>query len=310
MIITESNVKIEFTPVTPDKRDLLIKYLWESDGRGCEVSFANLCLWGEQMFAITEGHLVILTKYAGKHYYPYPIGNGNKKAVIDRIISDSKERGIRLRLLGLSSEDIETVDSIYHGRFRFNMKEDSFDYIYDINDLADLKGKKYHGKRNHIARFKEAVPHYRVEPISENNMSKIIEMSEAWYAERLDSQDDSSYEMERIAIKKAVENYSALGLEGLALMDNDRVIGFTMASRMSLDTFDVHFEKAYSDIQGAYPIINQEFALYIKNKYPEVKYLDREEDMGIEGLRRAKKSYYPHHMIEKYTADLEDGYEN
>ena len=93
-------------------------------------------------------------------------------------------------------------------------------------------------------------------------------------------------------------------------MDGDRILAMTLGSRLSSDTFYVHFEKARSDVQGAYGAVNCEFARYIREKYPEVKYLNREEDMGIEGLRRAKKSYYPHHLVEKYWAHLwEDGYE-
>ena len=304
MVMTENSLKLEFSTIAPDKKGLFTKFLWENDGRGCEMSFANLCLWGEQGFALVDGHILILSKFGDRYIYLYPLGSGDKRTVIDRIISDSSERGIRLRILGLSPADMEEIDRIYEGRFRFFLNEDTFDYVYDINDLAELKGKKYHGKRNHIARFKEAIPNYKIELISENNSSKILEMAEAWYAER--EEESGSYETEKIAIKRAMENYSALGFEGLALMDGDRVIGFTVASRMSRDTFDVHFEKAFSDIQGAYAVINQELALYIRSKYPDVKYLDREEDMGIDGLRRAKKSYYPHHMIEKYTAYLED----
>lgn len=306
-VTEEKKTTIDFLPITPDKRDVLIKYLWENRGYGCEVSFANLCLWGDQKFSVTDGQLIILSRFGDKYIYHYPIGNGNKKEAIDRIISDAKAKGIRPRISGLTSSDIETLDQMYSGRFRFSMSEDSFDYVYDINDLAELKGKKYHGKRNHIARFKEMLPNYRVEPISEANTSNIWDMAEEWYAKRT---GDDDYEMERIAIKKALESYSILGLEGLALMDNDRVIGFAVASRMSADTFDVHFEKAYSDIQGAYSVINQELAIYLRSKYPDIKYLDREEDMGIEGLRRAKKSYYPHHMVEKYNAYPEDENEN
>ena len=99
-------------------------------------------------------------------------------------------------------------------------------------------------------------------------------------------------------------------MEGIVLTVGGEVLGFTMASRLSADTFDVHFEKARADVQGAYAAVNCEFANYLREKYPLVKYLDREEDMGLEGLRRAKESYHPHHKVEKcWACLLEDGYD-
>jgi hypothetical protein len=113
-----------------------------------------------------------------------------------------------------------------------------------------------------------------------------------------------------LKLEKALRDYRELEIEGLVLRGGGEILAFTLASRLSEDTFDVHFEKARGDIQGAYPAINCEFARYIREKYPEVRYLDREEDMGLEGLRRAKQSYYPHHMVKKYWACLlEEGYE-
>ena len=110
--------------------------------------------------------------------------------------------------------------------------------------------------------------------------------------------------MEERALSRAFRHLTDLEMEGLALFVGGEIIAFTLGSRLSDDTFDVHFEKARADIQGAYPAINNEFAKYIRQKHPEVRYLDREEDMGIEGLRKAKKSYRPHHQVEKHWARL------
>ena len=99
-------------------------------------------------------------------------------------------------------------------------------------------------------------------------------------------------------------------MEGLVLLNEGEVLAFTLGSRLSNNTFDVHFEKARWDMDGAYTAINYEFARHIRGKYPDILYLNREDDMGIEGLRRAKESYHPHHMIEKYWAILlEEGYD-
>ena len=116
--------------------------------------------------------------------------------------------------------------------------------------------------------------------------------------------------MERSALKKALDHYEELDMEGLLLLDGDTVLAFTMASFLSEDTVDVHFEKANTDAEGAYTAINCLFARYLRSKYPHIRFLNREDDMGLEGLRKAKLSYLPHHMVEKnWACLLEDGCE-
>ena len=126
---------------------------------------------------------------------------------------------------------------------------------------------------------------------------------------RLDVDPLADFQMEQAAICKAFDHCHELGLEGMLLRCNGEAVAMTLGSRLNEDTFDIHFEKAL-DIDGAYPAINNGFAKYLREKYPEVRFLNREDDMGIEGLRKAKLSYNPHHMVEKGWAHLrEDGYD-
>lgn len=307
---TKSEIKINFEKISLDDKPLYEKFFPDNEERGCEFSFANIYLWGRQNFAQTEGHIVLFSQFSRRSVYPYPVGIGDKRAVLDRIIADAGERGIPCRITGISKSARDTIEQLYPGRFRFHSDEGSFDYVYDINDLADLKGKKYQSKRNHINRFKESCPNYRAEPISESNIGLVKDMADRWYKEKLEENPNADYYMEEAALGKAFRYYKELCLEGVAIISDGEVLAFSFASRMTSDTFDVHFEKARSDIQGAYAIINCEFAKYIREKYPDVLFLDREEDMGIEGLKKAKLSYHPHHMVEKcWACLLEDGYE-
>ena len=131
-----------------------------------------------------------------------------------------------------------------------------------------------------------------------------------WYKKRSEEDPQSDFLMEQAAISRALGYYNELELEGLMLFSHGEAVAMTLGSRMSQECFDVHFEKARADVDGAYTAINCEFAKYIRAKYPDVKFLNREEDMGIEGLRKAKESYYPHHMVEKcWACLLEEGYE-
>lgn len=295
---------LDFKPITPNDKALYAPYLRDVKHRGCELAFSNLCLWGHQQATIYENHMVLFSCFYGHYMYPYPVGNGDKKTVLDAIFADAKERQIPLRLTSLNTEAKETLETLYPGKFRFYYNPDSFDYVYDINDLADLAGRKYHRKRNHFKRFQKNFPTYRVESFSDALLPQIKEFCITWYENRLAENPDSDFDMEQTALMKALDTYHALGMEGLVLLSDDKLLAFTLGSRMTSDIFDVHFEKALPDADGAYAAINHEFAQYIRDKYPEVKFLDREEDMGNPGLRKAKQSYYPHHQIEKYHALL------
>ena len=310
MITAMPAVKTEFVPFTLADKARYEKYLVQESERGCEFSFANLYLWGRQSFCEAHGHILLFSQFNRRSVYPYPLGTSDQKAAIDAVIADAKARGIPCRITGLGPKERQALEVLYPNQFRFHCDEGSFDYVYDINDLADLAGKKYHAKRNHLNRFAEALPNYSAQPLDENNIEAARQMAAAWYENRLAENPNADFYMEQAALERAFRDFHALELEGMLLKNGDEVLAFTIASRLSEDTFDVHFEKARADIQGAYPAINCEFAKYIRAKYPSVRYLNREEDMGLEGLRKAKQSYHPHHMIEKcWACLLEDGYD-
>ena len=301
---------IDFQTITLADRCAYTAALLSGPERGCEYSFANLYLWGRQKLARVGDHFVVFSQFNRKSVYPYPAGEGDKKPVLEAIIRDSQKRGIPCRITGLDSEDIDQMEKMFPGQFRYHCDRDSYDYVYAIDDLADLKGRKYQRKRNHYNRFRDMLPDYTIEPIGEGNLPQVEQMLEDWYAQRQESDPNGDYHMERAAIFKALRHYAQLGMEGIVLMDGDKVLAMTMGSRLSTDTFDIHFEKARAEADTAYTVINCEFARFLRARYPEIQFLNREDDLGIEGLRKAKLSYYPHHMVEKcWACLLEDGYD-
>ena len=279
--------------------------------RGCEYSFANLFLWGRQEIAFVENCVVFFSHFFGRSVYPYPLGTGDKKAALEAILADSRQRGIPCRITGMTEADRQELEDLFPGLFSIRPARDSFDYVYTVDALADLKGKKLQKKRNHVNRFRTEHPDYRVEPICCENVSRIQHMVNDWYVSRKLSDPEGDYFLESLAMAKAFRHYDALNMEGIALLEGDRVLAVTMGSIMAPDMMDVHFEKAVEDVPGAYNTVNAEFARHIRLKFPEVRFLNREDDMGLEGLRTAKLSYLPDHMIEKYQACLmEDIYED
>ena len=279
--------------------------------RGCEYSFANLYMWGKQNIAFLHGCAGFFSHFQGRSVYPFPIGPGDRKAVIEAYLHDAKRRGIPCRITGILPEEKELMEAWFPGMFQFRCDRDGFDYVYAIDDLADLRGRKYQKKRNHFNRFQAAHPDYRILPLTREQVPQAAQLVAGWYTYREAQWPYSHFLLEKRAIRRCLKNPEELQMEGCLLLDGDEVLAVTMASRLSADTFDVHFEKAREDVDGAYAAINCEFARYLRLKYPEVRFLDREDDLGLEGLRKAKLSYLPHHMVEKSWAYLtEDIYED
>lgn len=301
---------IEFRKLMPEDRERYEQLHFACGERGCEFTFANLYLWGRQRIAFLHDHAVLFSQFDRRTVYPFPVGGGDKKAVLEAIINDAHERDIPCRLTGLTEENIRLLEELYPGKFFFHCDRDSYDYVYAIDDLAELKGKKYQKKRNHVNRFRTEHPDYRVQPLCDELLEDVKALVDGWYESRLAQDPAADFLMERRALEKALRDYEKLGLETLVLLDGRQVLAVTMGSFLSENTLDVHFEKAREDVDGAYAAINCEFARYLREKYPQLQFLNREEDMGIPGLRKAKESYLPHHLTEKCWAHLrEDEYD-
>ena len=292
---------IPFERLSIDQKPEFDALLHRAAHRGCAFSFANIYLWGRQCAARVGDDLLLFAHYHGKTMYPYPVCPGSAHSAIGLLIADARERGIPLRLAGLNTQDVEDLERWYPGQFRFHCGRDGHEYVYAIDDLADLKGKKYQPKRNHINRFLSEYPDAVIRPLDEDTLADARNLADRWYQRRTAEEDAG---MELVALNRAFAHWQALGMEGLVLYVGNQVVAMTMGSFLGDDTVDVHFEKADLDYPGAYAIINRAFARHIREKYPHVKYLNREDDLGLEGLRKAKLSYHPHHMIEKCWAHM------
>ena len=275
-----------------------VQRLYECSGfRGAEYTFANLYLWSYFYGEIAQyrDHLCQRLTFKGMHQYIYPAGCGEKKPVIDRLWRDSHEAGKPFVLRSLTKQTMAQLEEMYPGKFTYEENRNAFDYLYEIDTLCELAGKKYQAKRNHINRFMEANPDWHTQIITDDNVSVCLDLAARWYESHDDSEADSR------ALHKAFDHRKDLKFEGLILYANDGPVAFSMGNRISYDTFDVNFEKAFAEVQGAYPLVNREFARLIRAAYPDIRYLNREDDMGLENLRRAKESYHPI-LLEKYIA--------
>lgn len=294
---------IDFQKIDLSKKDLYNRYLMNCGDRGCEYSLVNLRLWGRQRVAFVNDYLVIFSQFERSSVYPFPIGQGDIKPVLDQLIQDARERGLQCRLTSMTPEDCATLEELYPGQFHFHPDREGSNYVYSIDNLADLPGRKYQKKRNHLNKFRLNHPNCQIFPLEEKWMPGIERVITDWYKARYED-DPHEYHMEQTALRRAFDHREELGLEGLVMVENGTVLAMTMGSRLNGDTFDIHFEKALEDVDGVYAAINQAFAAHLREKYPELRYLNREDDLGIPGLRKAKLSYYPDKLAVKFWADL------
>lgn len=280
-------------------RELLMKERIE----GCEYSFGNIVIWSRvyctHIAKYDDWFLARDCRKDGK--YGFPRAGQDLKKMVEILIEDAHKLDRVFVMYGLTRTDVERLEKVMPDTFRFEDYRDGFDYVYFRSDLAELKGKKYHSKRNHISYFeRENDGRWQYEEITRDNIDDCIAMDKQWLADNIDK-DESNIADENIAVNLALDNYFELNLRGGLIRLDGKVIAFTFGERLNDDTFCTHVEKAYADIRGAYPLINREFA---RNTLTDYFYVNREEDTGAEGLRKAKLSYNPAFLVEKFTASL------
>ena len=291
---------ISFREVTINDIEWIRECNSKSQIRGSEYAAGTLFLWScayNIKIAEVDGMCCIFNDFDTNKRYVYPFGEGDKKGVIEKLAGDARERGVRFALYGVTENSKVELEEMFPGRFEFGDRREDWDYIYSVEKLTTLSGRKLHGKRNHIARFKDNED-WQFEIISEENFEECLAMNRVW-CDLYGPSKDETIDKEKCAVKKAFDNYRELGLMGGLLRLNGKVIAYTLGEQVTEDTFLIHFEKAFADIQGAYPMINQQFVLNCLQNY---KFVNREEDMGDEGLRKAKLSYYPEILLEKFVA--------
>ena len=290
---------MQLNPLTIQDRNLFYQYYKENPAKCSYLSFANLFLWKdaeEIHYFEYENHLVVTGKsiYNGERYFMMPLGGclcSKLKAHLD------EQFGKNYHIYGITHLDVETVRKNCGELFQIERVRDMDNYVYLQEKLCTLAGKKLHGKRNHINQFKQQYSYF-YEPLTSANLDMLRSFIEDWY-EKKQVEGDTSILLEKTALENALSHFDALELKGGAIIVEGKVVAFSIGEQLNEDTALIHFEKADTDYRGAYPLINQEF---VKNAWQDVTYINREDDMGIEGLRKAKLSYQPDMMIEMYSA--------
>ena len=296
--------KIEFHEITLDDKAWMDARFQEDDRNACEYTFANNFVWRKVYHvevAEKYGCAIIRFEEEGVVMYSYPIGAGDHRKVIDELRTICEEEKRPLIMSPLSEADREQMLTWYSEQFLIQGDRNDYDYIYTREKLATLAGKKMHGKRNHIARFQDE-DDWCYEELNDSNIEECRNMTYTWIKMRAEKWNEEM-ELEMSVLHEAFDHRKELGLVGGIIRKAGQIVAFSIGEPLNSDTYVVHFEKAFPDMQGAYPMINQQFVLHVCEEYT---YVNREEDTGDPGLRKAKMSYYPEILLKKYVAISSD----
>lgn len=295
---------IDFHDLTKQDKPLLDRYFRSRYYENSHFNFTNLFMWRipyHVRWCEENGVLYMTCEWEGTLMAMQPFGPEEKmQEATDRFLAYFQEIGRPLLFVGLESGYAEFLEQYKGASFDIREDRDNFDYVYLAEKLISLSGRKLHSKKNHLNAFRKMYPQAEYLAITEEIIPACRVELESWYQMRLtDEPDDPFIDWERRAILEVFDDYEYFGLRGGAIRLDGRIIAFTFGEQLNTDSVVVHVEKADPNIRGAYPAINQG---YVANNWSGMTYINREEDMGHEGLRKAKESYKPEKMIRKFNA--------
>lgn len=294
---------IKFKTPELEDREWIMDLSARSNLHSADFSYGTIFCWSDHinpMVARVGDRLLVRFNIGESVMYSYPVGSGDIRPAVEVMMEDAKTLGVEFKMRGITRDVVEEIENLFPNKPRLKFNEDFSDYVYMAESLATLAGRKLHSKKNHVNRFM-ADNNWSFEPITAGNIEKCREMAADWFVDA-EEERDTGFLGEIRALRKTFDNYFGLGFDGGVIRADNEIAAFTIGEMISKDTMVTHYEKASPHVNGAYSIINQQFAAHMMSKYPDLTYINREEDMGLEGLRQAKQSYHPAFMVDKFTA--------
>ncbi len=301
---------LELNDITLDKKELIDGFLKRRKSRNSEFSFSYLYMWRksyDMKYAITDDMLCILPKHTGgPRSASFPIGFENPdgtsrsiKKFVETLLEYFKESGEEPLIHLYDEGTMELLVKEFPDKFIITEDRNNFDYVYRVDELTKLSGKKFHSKKNHINKFKKMYPDWEYCRLSPENNGECMALFDEWQTDK--GWEAESIGEEREALCEFLNNRDALGYIGGGIRVGGRLVAFSFGEALGADTAVIHFEHVDPNCEGAFAIINQQF---LEHEWQNYTYVNREEDMGIPGMRKAKESYHPAFMIKKYVATL------
>ncbi len=269
----------------------------------CEMTFLNIYIWQrvyENKFFLDERTLFFKSTTDDGKGFVFSLPLGDMEHGLELIFDYCKESGIKPVFWTSQGKRLDAFLKL-HPEYKLYPERDNFDYIYLREKLATLSGKKYHSKRNHISAFSKNY-NWSYHTFCKADTDELLNFANRWYEIRGEAEDEGLLAEHR-ALREILNSDIDFGIKGAYIKVDGNIVAFTLGTPINDFTFDIHFEKADADYPTAYALINREFVLRELGNY---KYINREDDLGLEGLRRAKLSYKPEILLEKYSLVCED----
>ena len=290
---------LDFKPVTIADKEILQAFFGRSIFRNCDFSFSNIFSWRNYYhttFVVEDNCLYIRFQLDGKSPgYLFPLGEKSLSTRIARLQQDAQKRGDVFRMHAVTQNMFDLIEENLPDQFVYEQNRNFFEYLYSSKDLITLVGKRYQAKRNHINKFKRTYP-WEYLPITRVIIPDCLVLYDRWCQENGGCNSEKLLIEERIATQEVFRNFEALGVIGGALRINGEILAYSYGQPLTADTFGVHAEKCLYEIDGGFTMMNQQFA---EHNCADFRYINREEDLGLESLRQAKMSYSPEILLEK-----------
>lgn len=288
---------LEFKPVSANDYKRYNEYRAKDVTNASEGVFITMFIWNEYYnlsFAENGEFLFIRFDIKGKEpSYFFPIGEGNLENAVDELSSYAEGKGERVIFRLTSRENMQKLKDLYGDRFSYTESRDSFDYIYLTERMISLSGKKLHSKRNHLNYFLDNYEYEYLKVTDESLLRDCARKADEWVTKK----EKNKNSFEAGAMKRYFDHFFAFNQTGAVIKIDGEIVAMSFGEKLNDDTALIQIELADENYRGAYQAINK---LFCENEWKDFRYVNREEDMGIEGLRRAKESYQPEFLVEKY----------
>jgi len=295
---------INFKTIEKTDKKIFDEFYKKNYYENAYACFTGLYMWrkiGNTQWAMEDDIIYLCSEWHGKFSAFQPLCAPEKiPQAITKVIELFKECGQSVKLVGLEKFFIEELAKYPDADFEISSDRNNSDYVYLAQDLINLSGRKFHGKKNHLNQFYKDYPTAEYLPITCEIIPQCREVLKNWY-ENHEDPDDIFVGQEKDAINEIFDNFDEFKLKGGAILLGGKIVAFTFGEQLNKDTAVIHVEKADPEIRGAYTAINQNF---IANEWANMTYINREEDMGLDGLRQAKESYRPVKMVDKFSAKI------
>ena len=299
--------EIEFHALTKEDKPLLDRYFRVNYYENSHFNFTNLYMWREPFHvhvAEEDDVLYVVSEWKARVSALQPFCDPTRyPEATKKLLAYFEEIAQPFHIYDMERGYADFLRSCDCANFEVVADRDNYDYVYLSEKLISLSGRKLHSKKNHLNAFRKEHPDAQFLPITDEIVTQCKLELNSWYKQH--RQEDGTVDLfidyERTAILEVLNNFADFGLKGGAILLDGRVVAFTFGEQLNTDTAVIHVEKADPEVRGAYPAINQGF---VEHAWSHLTYINREEDMGIEGLRKAKESYKPEKLIEKFNATL------